>query len=59
MFSPKRFIGFFLKLLMKLWWVKGKKLTESGFLGKNLMLDKMLKNILKTGLFGFCKKLVH
>ena len=44
---------------MKLWWVKGKKLTESGYFGKNLMLEKMLKNILKIGFFGFCKKLVQ
>ena len=50
---------FFLKLLMKLGSLKGKKLAELDFGGGNLILGIMPKNTLKIGLFGFCKKIVH
>ena len=46
----------FLKLLIKLGCVKGKKLTELDFLGKNIIFGIMPKNIPKIGLFGFCRK---
>ena len=45
----------FLKLLMKLGCLKGKKLTKAE--GKNLILRIMSKNTLKIGFFEFWKKL--
>ena len=49
----------FLKLLMKLGCLKGKKLTEPNFLKKISFLEIMLKNTIKIEILGFCKKIFH
>ena len=46
----------FLKIVMKLGCLKGKKLTEPDFFGKKLILGIMPKNTPKIMFFGLCKK---
>ena len=55
-FFSKTVYRIFLKLLMKLGCPKGKKLEETDFQEKNLILGIMPQNTPNVGFFGFCKE---